>query len=153
LVVTVGEDIGFYEHCLSDNALDGEPATVDFRRNLLNYDSASSVRRLFRHLSQNPSCDIGPGSYHSRLFDGTPVKTNREPGSSTRGDSILSFALVDATQSFLVSSLAPEKADGIVPKDFPQRHRRSLSHTASLERLTREGVLPGLWNILRKNDM
>jgi hypothetical protein len=55
LIVSVREDVGFYDHGLSNNALDGKPAAVDFRRNLLNYDSASAIRGLFQHLPQLPS--------------------------------------------------------------------------------------------------
>jgi hypothetical protein len=58
LIVTVGEDVSFYDHGLSDNALNGKPAAVDFRRNLLNYDSASAIRCLSQHLPQTPSCDF-----------------------------------------------------------------------------------------------
>src|SRR5262249_15202469 len=61
LVMTVAEDIGFYHDRLSNNTLDGEPSAVDFRRDPLNHDPATSVRRLFPHLPQRfpLRCQLG----------------------------------------------------------------------------------------------
>jgi hypothetical protein len=49
LIMAIGKNIGLHKHCLSNNALDGEPAAIDLRRNVLNYDPASPVYLLFGH--------------------------------------------------------------------------------------------------------
>lgn len=71
-VMTVSEDVRFDDYFLPHNTLDGEPPAVNLRRNPFNYDPASPVRRLSRHLAYPPYFPVGLVILRFAVFDATP---------------------------------------------------------------------------------
>jgi hypothetical protein len=67
LVVPIGENVGFHDDRFPDDAFNCKLATIDFGSNALNYDTTSSVNRLFWHDLRTSSSRNSGGFGHSKI--------------------------------------------------------------------------------------